>query len=173
MDRKRIKGVHHINIPIKDNTHIVTKENDSISTLDFRNLDEIATTFFYHASNEMELTKHSNHNSNQSETQYPSENKYQFLTQFGITTYLLNPTNRDTIRYILRDTEQLNYDHNLSFMRMNSTADFFKIPNFISSKKSYDNLKRKGRFVKEILECMSAVSNTSHTEYTNNLSLPN
>ena len=72
MNRKRIKGVHHINIPIKDNTHIVTKENDYISNLDFRNLDEIATTFFYYASNEMERTKHSNHDSNQSKSQYPS-----------------------------------------------------------------------------------------------------
>ena len=115
----------------------------------------------------MAHNKHSNHDYNQSKSQYPSEYKYPFLTQFGITAYLLNHTNRDSIRSILRDIEQLNYDHNLSFMRMNSTADFFKIPNFISSKKSYDNLKRKGRFVKEILECMSAVSNTSHTEYTN------
>ena len=53
-------------------------------------------------------------------------------------------------------------------MSMNSTtAKLFFIPNCISSNKSYDNLKRKDRVVKAILECMSAVSNTSHTEYTN------
>ena len=36
MDRNKIKLVHHINILIKDSTHIVTKENYSIITLDFR-----------------------------------------------------------------------------------------------------------------------------------------
>ena len=80
----------------------------------------------------------------------------------------MNHTNRDSIRSILRDIEQLNYDHNLSFMRTNSTAEKqYFIPNCITSKKSYDNLNRKDRVVKAILECMSAVSNTSHTEYTN------
>ena len=90
------------------------------------------------------------------------------MTQFGLTTCLLNPTNIDTIRYNLRDIEQLNYNHNLSFMRMNSTAEKqFFISNCISSKKSYNNLKRKDRVVKAISECVSAVSNTNNTEYTN------
>ena len=49
MDWKRIKGVHYINILIKDSTHIVTQENCSISTLDFQKLDAIATTFVDYA----------------------------------------------------------------------------------------------------------------------------
>ena len=56
MDHKRIKGVHHINILIKYITHIVTKENDSISILDFRNPDDIATTCMDYASNYMVLS---------------------------------------------------------------------------------------------------------------------
>ena len=132
MDRKRIKVVHHINILIKDSAHIVTKENDYISTLDFRNLDEIATTFMDCASNEMARTKYINRDSNQSKNQSPSANKYPLLTQFGMTKYLLNPTGRDTIFSILRDIENLNSDHNLSFVLMKSTtAEPFLIPNFI------------------------------------------
>ena len=150
MDRKRIKGVHHINILIKGSTHIVTKENDSISILDFLNLDDIATTCVDYASNYMACTKHSNCNSNQSETQSPSANKYPLLTQFGIPTALLSPTNIDTIRSILRGTEKLNSDHDLSFMCMNSSAAIF-FPNCISSKKAYDNWERKGRGVKAVL----------------------
>ena len=50
MDRNRIKGVHHINILIKDSKHIVTKENDYISTLYIFNLDYISTTFMDYAS---------------------------------------------------------------------------------------------------------------------------
>ena len=103
MDWRRIRGVHRINILINYITHIVTKENDSISTLDFQNLDDIDTTFMDYSSNEMSRTKHSNHDYSQSKTQYPSENKYQLRTQFVIFTYLLNPTNRYTICSILRD----------------------------------------------------------------------
>ena len=88
----------------------------------------------------MAHNKHSNHDYNQSKSQYPSEYKYPFLTQFGITAYLLNHTNRDSIRSILRDIEQLNYDHNLSFMRINSTTSkLFSISNCILSKKEYGN----------------------------------
>ena len=67
---KIIEGLYHSNILIKDSTHIVTKENNYISTLVFRKMDEIATTFVYYAYNEMALTKHNNHYYNHSETQY-------------------------------------------------------------------------------------------------------
>ena len=87
----------------------------------------------------MARAEHSNHDSNQSQTQSPSENKYPLLTQFGITTDLSSPINRDRICSILRDIEKLNSDHGLSFMCMDSpTKKPFCIPNFISSKKSYD-----------------------------------
>ena len=103
MDRKREKVVHHINILLKGSTSIFTIENDYISTLESRNLDDIATTFMEYSSNEMTRSENINHDYNQSKTQYPSANKYPFLTQFGIPTYLLRPINRDTICSILRD----------------------------------------------------------------------
>ena len=103
MDRMGKKGGHHINILVKDSKIIFTKENNYISTLVFRKMDEIATTFVYYAYNEMALTKHNNHYYNHSETQYLYANEYPLLTQFGIPIYLLNSTNRDTIRSILRD----------------------------------------------------------------------
>ena len=122
VDRKRIKVVHHINILIKYSTHIFTEENYSIIPLDFRKLDEIATTCMDYDSNEILRTKYSHQDYKQSETRSPSAKKYTFLTQFGIPTDLLNPTNRDTIRSILRCIEKLNSEHNLSFMHMNSTT---------------------------------------------------
>ena len=83
--------------------------------------------------------EHSNHDSNQSKTQSPSTKKYPLLTQFGIPADLSSPTNRDTIRSILRDIKKLNSNHDLSFMRMNSTtATPFFIQNCISFKKAYD-----------------------------------
>ena len=42
MDLNRIKEVHHINILVKDNTPIFTKENYYISTLKNWKLDDIA-----------------------------------------------------------------------------------------------------------------------------------
>ena len=51
MDRKVIKGVNHINILLNNSTQVFTKENDSISTLEFWNLFEIATTFMGYAYN--------------------------------------------------------------------------------------------------------------------------
>ena len=123
MDWRIIKGVHHINILVKDGTPIFTKENDYISILESWKLDEIATTFMDYSSNEMAHSEHSNHDYNQSKTQSTYANKYPFLTQFGISTYLLSPTNRDTIRSILRHIENLNYYHNLSFMCINSTIE--------------------------------------------------
>ena len=91
MDQKRIIEVYHMNILINNITKIVTKEKYSISTLGFWNIDEIATTLMDYASNEMAHTKHSNHNSYQSEAQYPSAKKYPLLTQFLTPTNLLNP----------------------------------------------------------------------------------
>ena len=91
-----------------------------------------------YASNEMARTKHINHNFNQSETQSPSAKKYPFPTHFVIPTDLLNLTNRETIRSILRDIEKLNSDHDLSFMHMNSTTTKKFIPNLFPSKKAYD-----------------------------------
>ena len=130
MYQKRIKGVYHINTLIKDSKPIATKENDYISTLEFWNLDDIATIFMDYYYNEMARAEHSNNDYKKSETQSPCAKKYPFLTQFGIPTDLSIPTNRDTIRYILRDTEKLNSDHGLSFMRMNSTTEkLFFIPN--------------------------------------------
>ena len=75
VDRKIIKGVHHINILINYITHIFTKEIYYISTLDFQNLDDIATKFMDYDYNEITRTKQSNNDSNQSETQYPSAKK--------------------------------------------------------------------------------------------------
>ena len=49
MDGNVLKGVHHINIMIKDSTQIFTKENDYISTLYFQKIDEIDTTFMDYA----------------------------------------------------------------------------------------------------------------------------
>ena len=102
MDWNKIKLVHQINILIKDSTHIVTKENYSIITLDFQNLDDITTTFMNYSYNEMSRTKYSNNYSNQYETQFTSAKKYSFLIKFGIPTYLFNPNNIETIRYTLR-----------------------------------------------------------------------
>ena len=122
MDWRIIKGVHHINILVKDGTPIFTKENDYISTLESWNLDEIATTFMDYSSNEMAHYEHSNHDYNHSETQSTSAKKYPLLTQFVMPTDLSSPTNRYTIRSILRDIEKLNSDHDLIFMCMKSTT---------------------------------------------------
>ena len=103
MDWRRIKGVHNINILVKDSTPIFTKENNYISTLESRKLDKITTTFMEYSSNEMAHYEHSNHDYNQYKTQSPTANKYPLLTQFGIPTDVSSPTNRDTIRSILRD----------------------------------------------------------------------
>ena len=102
-DRKRIKGVHNINILVKDSTPIFTKENNYIINLESRNLDKIDIKFMEYSSNEMAHYEHSNHDYNQSKTQSPSTNKYPLLTQFGIPTDVSSPTNRDTIRSILRN----------------------------------------------------------------------
>ena len=68
----------------------------------------------------MARVDHSYHDSNQSETQSTSAKKYPLLTQFGIPSDLLSTTIVDRFRYIIRDIEKLNLDHDLSFMRINS-----------------------------------------------------
>ena len=64
MDWKRIKGVHYINILIKDSTTIVTKENYYIITLEFKKMDEIGNKFMDYYYNEMARAEHSYHNYN-------------------------------------------------------------------------------------------------------------
>ena len=51
MDRMGKKGGHHINILVKDSKIIFTKENNYISTLESRKLDEIYTIFMEYSYN--------------------------------------------------------------------------------------------------------------------------
>ena len=57
---KSIQVVHHINILIKFSKYIVTKDNYSISTLEFQKLDDISITLMDYSSNEMTRADHSN-----------------------------------------------------------------------------------------------------------------